>query len=156
MTARFECRSMQRDDAHEIMKRMWQPGAAEIERIGLVKNPEVMAAKFVSMADYGWTFFADGGMVAICGAQRLGDTHYTWFMATPEIAAIGREFTLWLRKFCREAVEREGVKLEMFSASLHPNSDRWFFALGFEKGGGDRGIYRHYRYARRNKLTEAK
>jgi len=112
-----------------------------------------MATKFINMADYGWTFFADGEMVAICGAQKAADICYTWFMATPTLQSIGRDFTMWLRKFCKEKVEQEGVKLEMYSASLHPNSYRWFSALGFVRGDVDHGIYRHYRYARKNKLT---
>lgn len=154
MTVKFEARDMRPEDAREIMKSMWQPGAAELDRIGLeVTDINVVAAKFINMADYGFTFLANGEMVAICGAQRGDDTHYTWFMATPELANIGREFTVWLRKFCKDIVERDGLKLEMFSASQHPNSERWFFALGFERGNMDTGIFRHYRYVRKNKLT---
>lgn len=156
MTVEFRFRDMKPADAHSIMQTMWGPGAAELERLAMARDADAMAAKFISIADYGWTFFAGDEMVAICGAQRCGDTHYTWFMATPELEKIGREFTMWLRRFCREAVEREGVKLEMFSASAHPNSDRWFAALGFERGDRDNGLYRHYRYTRKNKLTATK
>lgn len=135
------------------MHSMWKPGADELDRVGMDSSPHAMAAKFIAIADYGFTFFADGEMVAVCGAQKADDTHYTWFMATPALQSIGRDFTMWLRKFCREIVERDGLNLEMYSASLHPNSDRWFAALGFEPGGNSHGLYRHYRYARKNKLT---
>ena len=147
----FSVRSMEPEDAHRIMDSMWDPGASELERIGA--NPHAMAAKFIAIADYGWTFSADDEMVAIGGAQKAGDTCYTWFMATPTLQSIGRDFTMWLRKFCKEQVEREGANLAMYSASLHPNSDRWFAALGFERGDRDHGIYRHYVYTRKNKLT---
>ncbi len=150
----FTHRKMRDDDARYVTKRMWPPGAKEIERIGMDSAPHAIAARLVKAADYGWTFLADGERVAVCGAQRIGDTYYTWFMATPEIANIGREFTLWLRRFCRDAVAKEGVKLEMFSASQHPNSDRWFAALGFVPGDPSDTIFRHYRYARKNKLTD--
>lgn len=153
MTVNFEARDMQPEDAHAIMQRMWQPGAAELDRIGMDGDPEAIAEKFIKMNHYGWTFFANGEMVAICGAEEVEGTCYTWFMATPALQSIGRDFTIWLRKFCKEAVEREGVKLEMYSASLHPNSDRWFAALGFARGQNDIGIFRHYLYARKKELT---
>lgn len=153
MTVKFSYRNMEPGDAHEIMKRMWAPGEEELDRIGMDKNPHAMAVKFISIAAYGYTFFVDEEMVAICGTQESEGVHYTWFMATPDINKVGREFTLWLRKFAHDKVAEEGVKLEMYSASLHPNSDRWFFALGFERGDKEAGIYRHYRYTRKNKLT---
>lgn len=140
-------------DVELVMERMWQPGADEFDRIGMDKSPHAAAAKFINMADYGFTFFADGQPIAVCGAQHADGTYYTWFMATPDIDKVGREFTMWLRKFTLDIVSQEGKNLEMYSASLHPNSDRWFYALGFERGDKDSGIYRHYCYTRKNKLT---
>ncbi len=147
----FVAREMQPRDVQYVVDRAWSPGTEELKRIGT--NPHSMVGKFIEMADYGWTFFVENEPIAICGAQRLDNTHYTWFMGTPAMEKFGREFTQWLRKFCKEKVQEEGVALEMYSASLHPNSDRWFAALGFERAEEDIGIYRHYRYARKNKLT---
>jgi hypothetical protein len=147
----FSFREFRREDAEAIMERMWKPGAAELDRLGML-DKNMMVEKFTNIADYGWTFFCGDEMVAICGAQRVDDTHYTWFMGTDDLWKVGREFTMWLRKFCKEMVEKEGVKLEMATATQHPNGPRWFAALGFEKYH-EQGIFNLYRYTRKNKLT---
>lgn len=153
MKAVFAYRDMTTADVESIMSEIWAPGAAELDLLG-VEDAKALLEKIQHSASHAWAFSANGAVVAICGTQRKEDTYYTWFMATPRIADIGGEFTMWLRRFCREKVEQEGVKLEMCSASRHPNSDRWFKALRFEKYD-EQGLIKFYRYNPKNKLTDA-
>jgi hypothetical protein len=153
----FTHRDMEEADLEYIMAEMWGPGAAEFDLIGIT-DAKALMTKICTTSDRAWAFLADGNAVAICGVQKDEEgTYYTWFMATPSIAEVGGEFTLWLRGFCREKVEQgdaesSEVKLEMRSASQHPNSDRWFKALRFEKYA-EEGIFKFYRYNPKNKLT---
>jgi len=151
----FEARPMQPQDAYAVTRDMWAPGVAELERIGMAADPDKMAEFFIKKADCGFSLFAGGRLVAVMGAEEQNGVHYTWFMATSALQEVGREFVLWLRAFCdKQVAQRPGIRMEMYSASLHPNSDRWFKALRFERGDEDLGEFRHYKYAPKKELTK--
>lgn len=69
----------------------------------------------------------------------------TWFLGTKAYFKSGAVGVLGARRILRQAKEKHGPLLTI-SQSLHPDVDRWFTLLGFEKIE-DNGQRRVFRYA---------
>lgn len=112
---------------------MWQRGREELERLGIDADAAIDIYLERNRTPFSFGVFDDGVPIAFMGAAEKGAAKYaTWFQATEAFPSAGVAATKAIKKFLKQAMRRHpDVDLYLFSASDHPDADRWFRLLGF-------------------------
>jgi hypothetical protein len=111
-----------------VLWRLWERGVHELAALGLTKGEAFL--RFRDFARAAWHPQAlefDGEPVVVTGINTDENGAFTWFQATEKFAAHALEITRHIRK---EAAAYPGP-VSIFSVCVHPDSARWFRALGF-------------------------
>lgn len=108
---------------------LWPRGREEAKRNGL--HVEDVYRLFLTYTHRGpcGILCADGVPVMASGICADGDSAFTWFQATDKFDDHAREITKVLR---RESQKYPG-DVYIYSVMVHPQTERWFRALGFAK-----------------------
>lgn len=147
----IDLRPVTRDDIRHVVFRMWKRGADEAKRHGYEDNERIIHDLSMRANEYGFAFYHNNEPVAVFGAYAgHDDCYHTWFVATDKFTVIGKQATVFLKRFIKEkTMERPGASLELWSSVDHPEADRWFQLLGFQPLE-PYDIYNRYVYVRKS------
>lgn len=123
------------DDIQYVAENLWLRGKNELNLEDIEKIRECMRMLALKSENMTWTVRKDGLPVFVFGAyyNLIGDTFYTWFLATDRFQEIGLSATVFLKRFiAAEKKQYEGSKIELWTAVEHEDAERWFRLLGFE------------------------
>lgn len=117
----------------QLWENLWDRGHVELTRLGhTVASGYREFLKFGERSIDSGIVCADGKPVAVGGICPDGDgTYFTFFQATGSFREHAKKVTKVLRKqinSCNEPVF-------IYSVLVHPDTERWFKTLGFERDG---------------------
>lgn len=150
----LDIRPLNANDIRYVVYRMWRRGVEEIRKNGDIGNEEIIKAFQACNHEYGYAIYFEDRPVAIFGAHAIDPlTYHTYFSATDKFHHIGRHATRFMRQLVlRETAAKPRVKLEIWSGVDHPEAERWFGLLGFDRLP-DKERFQHYVYNREKGLT---
>lgn len=149
MTRTLTFSSVEPDDISQVIKGLWKRGQKEATLFGITNKEELLEYLLACSSEYGFTLKVGEEPIAVFGAAGHDNKYNSWFVATDRFAEVGRSATLFLRGFLRDKVRnRPDAELSMFSAVEHPDAERWFSLLGFEKVDRE-GFMTIYKYNRK-------
>lgn len=119
-----------------VFDRLWQRGREELEILGISEDEArgIIHHEVVSGAPTMALWIGEAPVV-ILGLMRTDDPYgmRTWFQATDLFTRYARQITQQLRgSLTQFAHARHLDYIEVVSPCVHPDSGRWFAALGFE------------------------
>lgn len=131
-----------------VLAHLWERGVEELRRIGLSRDEAF--ARFMDYAQRGRSgvMYADDVPVLACGTCPEEGGRFTWFQATDAFVDHAIQITRWLRK----ELKRDEGPVYIYSVCVHPETERWFHALGCERDGWvgrTAAGFPLYRFARR-------
>lgn len=137
------------DDIDAVVSGLWDRGAREASNYGF-KTKDQIREYLKGMCDsHAYVLAIDNARIAAFGACAVRRNVYsTWFIATDRFSEAGAPITRFLRGFIREKLfEHPGAQIEMSSAVDHPDAERWFKILGFERvPDKEHGVFLQYIY----------
>lgn len=115
-----------------LWNHLWARGREECARLGcsLALGFDALA-NFVGRGD-AVMLYAALRPVFVLGAMPEGAGYVTFFAATDEFEQHASTITRVLRRFARDYFR---APLYIYSVLVHPQAERWFRALGFERDG---------------------
>jgi hypothetical protein len=116
------------DHLRYVLDNLWPRGVEEFERLGVTKEQA-----FDRFSGYIATGLRPIALVfdrpvVVTGIGTEGGEQFTWFIATDEFERHASAITRQIR---REA--RHFDPLYIYSVCVHPDTEKWFRVLGFEK-----------------------
>ena len=134
-------------DAVYVWRHLWERGKAELALLGRSSPSEIMRFFTKHLGDeFAYTVKIDDVPLIVMGAEKDEGCFATWFMATEEFDAHGKEATKAVRRFlAAKKADHPDKELVIFSLSQHPASDKWFRLLGFGLVAQEGGV-RVYKY----------
>jgi hypothetical protein len=116
------------DHLRYVLDNLWPRGIEEFARLGVTKEQA-----FTRFSDYIATGKRPIALVfdrpvVVTGIGTEGGEQFTWFIATDEFERHASAITRQIR---REA--RHFDPLYIYSVCVHPDTEKWFRVLGFEK-----------------------
>lgn len=150
----LDIRPLNANDIRYVVYRMWRRGMEEIKKNGDIGNEEIIKAFQACNHEYGYALYFEDRPVAIFGAHAVSaDNYHTYFSATDKFHHVGRHATRFMRQLIlRETARRPHAKLEIWSGVDHPEAERWFSLMGFNRLS-DKGRFQHYLHDREKGLT---
>lgn len=142
-----------------VLDHLWDRGRQELDILGI--TPEVAMGMIAQQRQAGlptMAIWVDNEPVVISGLLRLADPlgMVTWFQATDLFAGHARAITKELRaKLAFAASMYDLAYIEINSPCTHPDTGRWFGALGFHldvdrfirvREGSEQRLYRFVRH----------
>ena len=116
------------DSIYYVLSHLWARGKEELRRLDM--DWERALYRFAHYAQTGHkarSLWADERPVVVVGIASDGGEAFTWFQATDEFDRHALAITKYIRK---EAAAFDGP-LCIYSVCVHPQTERWFRALGF-------------------------
>lgn len=156
---RFE--PLKYSDISFVIENLWERGKQELSHHGKMSMEAVMEHLAIAAAhNDGYVMRVEDEPVAVFGAMGKNGHYYSWFLATERFDEVGKTATRLLRGFIKEKVtDRPDATLEMASAGLHPDTERWFDVIGFvklpPKEGEEKSPFTRYTYDRQKQLTRS-
>lgn len=111
---------------------LWQRGKLELAKLGYSLSSGYR--EFLSLADRAidsGILCADGEPVAVSGICPEDGCYFTFFQASESFNDHAKKITRELRRHTKQC---EGT-LYIYSVLVHPETERWFNVLGFERDG---------------------
>lgn len=135
---------MKLEDLLYVLEHLSAQNASELETLCL--SPWEITKRirgFVKDGGAAFTGVYEGRPVFVFGLI-FENENSSWFLATAEYFGLGAKAIGHARNFLREMKKRYGSFVSG-SCSRHPDVDRWFKVLGYEKIGENEGV-KWFRY----------
>lgn len=140
------------EDIDYVIANLWERGKREGEKVGLTIE-EIRAWLLSFCHDCLYVLIYKDKPLAITGANSSEGVHYTTFLATKEFKNAGMAITLFMSRFTRNRFKNLNMKrLELWSASDHPEAAKWFNIIGFHLDKIDQPFYK-YLYVPKNLIA---
>lgn len=141
-----------------VLANLWQRGREELDILGISEDAaRGIIQSEVERGSPTWALWIDERPVVVMGLMLIDEPFgmRTWFQATDDFNTYARAITQQIRDSMSQfAASRNLDFIEIVSPCVHPQSGRWFKALGFEldlnrylraSENNDRRLYRFER-----------
>lgn len=127
-----------------VFKRLSRRNRIEHDQMGVSPMEVLFEANGWLNSHGATTAWVDEEPVFVFGVVPSRDGAITWFLATEAYFALGPASVRQGRRFVQDAFKKHGT-LHTISFATHPDTERWFRALGFVKSENGDG-YSVYTY----------
>lgn len=128
-----------------VLANLSEQNRAEHELVGITREGALKLFVDHMVRGEANTGLIDGEPVVVFGVLFSDPNNFTWFIATEAYWKLGPAAIRFGRRFLKERAHYQ--PLHTITCSPHPNVDRWFKLLGFEKYGED-GAFRYFKYGK--------
>lgn len=136
-----------------VLANLWERGKREALMVGVDSVAELRKWLVDYPPDNLYTIVYQEKPIAIAGSSCANDTHFTTFLATKDFKKMGKPLTRFIKKFISERVNALEIKrLEIWSASDHPEAGKWFNVLRFYLNAIDPPFHK-YLYVPKNSIA---
>lgn len=127
---------------NRVCLNLWDRGRQELRQMGLTPMAAYRIATEWAAQEgaRSGVLLADGNPLLATGIAVDNGTAFTWFLATEQAL----DHMLAVTRMLRRELKAWGGPVVLKSACVHPDTPRWFRALGF-RHVGDAGMLHIYR-----------
>lgn len=117
------------DGLQYLLDHLWPRGVEELRRLGLTH--EQALRRFMGYAGRGraGVLSADDVPLIATGTCTEDGERFTWFIATDAF----EQHPIAITRFLRRHLQTEPTPIHIYSVCIHPDTARWFAALGFRR-----------------------